>query len=430
MSAEAGVAIEAGYYLLAIAVTLIVAKLLGELCERIRIPSILGEISTGILLGPMLIGLIANPSDPVFTLLSEIGIIMLLFVAGFEHVDIKGMLKYKKVSITLSALSSFVPLIGVVLWAQSMGYPMESALMLGIALSATSMGITVRSLLDCNLINSKPGRTILGSLVINDITGLILLTVVLGLVSSTSGNVGMDIAFVLGGIVGFFVIFVIAEYLMPYIMLYAVKLRVEEAQFTLVFVIVLLLAFFAEELGLSVMIGAFFAGIALSRSSILETETFTQKISSVSYGLFIPFFFVVAGAMINFSNIIESVSLALMMLAVIATLQIGCAFAVGKYFKYGNWRSLLMGIGMLPYGEVTLIVMTALISLAEHDPTKFGGAMGLGGIQTLFSATLILIAMTILIAPIAMKYIARKIKEDDERHGHSTAPSPFSDEEE
>ncbi len=397
-------------YLLILAVVLILAKVFGEFCERIGIPSILGELCTGIVLGPSLLALIRDPSDPIFTLLAEVGIIMLLFVAGFEHVDIKGMLKYKKVSLTLSAVSSFIPMMGVILWGLSMGYPIETCLMLGIALSATSMGITVRSLLDCNQINSKPGRTILGSLVINDITGLIMMTVVIGVVSSTSGNLAMNLLMVFGGIGAFFVMFLLAEYLMPYIVLYAVRLKVEEAQFTLVFVVVLLSAFLASTLGLSTMIGAFFAGIALSRSSILETETFSQKISSLSYGLFIPIFFVMAGAHIDLNNLAQSFGLALMMLSVIATLQLASAFVVGKVYKYGSWNSLLLGLGMLPYGEVTLIVMTALLTLAKAAPDKFGG---LAGLQSLFSGVLILIAMTILIAPMGMKFVSGKIQKQE-----------------
>ncbi len=399
-------------YLLVLAVVLIFAKIFGELCERVGIPSILGEIGTGIILGPSALALIANPTAEVFMLFAEVGIIMLLFVAGFEHVDIKSLLKYKKVSITLSAVSSFVPLTGVVLWGLSIGYPIETALMLGIALSATSMGITVRSLLDCNQINSKPGRTILGSLVINDITGLILMTLVIGVVASASGNLALDVLMVVGGIGAFFGIFIAAEYIMPYVILYAVRLRVEEAQFTLVFVVVLLAAFLASNLGLSTMIGAFFAGIALSRSSILETETFSQKISSISYGLFIPLFFIMAGARIDLGNIAQSFGLALMMLSIITSLQIGCAFGVGKLFGYGNWRSVLMGLGMLPYGEVTLIVMTALLNLAAGNEAAFGGVLGTEGLQNLFSAVLILIAMTILIAPVAMKYVSRKVEEE------------------
>ena len=184
----------------------------------------------------------------------------------------------------------------------------------------------------------------------------------------------------------------------------------EEAQFTLVFVVVLLSAFLASTLGLSTMIGAFFAGIALSRSSILETETFSQKISSLSYGLFIPIFFVMAGAHIDLNNLAQSFGLALMMLSVIATLQLASAFVVGKVYKYGSWNSLLLGLGMLPYGEVTLIVMTALLTLAKAAPDKFGG---LAGLQSLFSGVLILIAMTILIAPMGMKFVSGKIQKQE-----------------
>ena len=401
-------------YLLILATVLIFAKILGELCERVGVPSILGELGTGILLGPALLGLIYDLTDPVFTLLAEVGIIMLLFVAGFEHVDIKGMLKYKKASLTLSLFSLTIPLIAVTLLAMWMGYPFETSLLLGIALSATSIGITVRALLDCNQINSKAGRTLLGTLVINDIIGLIMMAIVIGIVASTSGNVVFDVVKVLIGIGIFFTVFVAAEYLMPYIVLYSVRLRVEEAQFTLVFVVVLLTSFLAFNLGLSTMIGAFFAGIALSRSSILETETFSQKISSISYGLFIPFFFVMAGAMIDFSNLGQSMVLALMLLALVGTLHISCGFIVAKLFNYGKLDFTIMGLGMLPYGEVTLVVMTALMGIATASPqaiAKFGGSLGVAGLQNLFSAALLLIAMSILIAPMAMRLVSKKAQQ-------------------
>lgn len=408
-------------YLLIIPVILILAKVLGELCERIGIPSILGELSTGILLGPILGGILGSalfgkhtlldPHDPVFQLLAEMGIIMLLFVAGFEHVDIKGMLKYKKASLVLSTMGSFVLLIGVTLWGMSMGYPLETSLILGIALSATSIGITVRSLIDTNQINSKPGRTILGTLVINDITILVILAIVVGVIATGSGNLVLDILKIIGGIGVFFGIFVAAEYLMPYIVLYSVRLRVEEAQFTLVFVVVLLAAFLASTLGLSTMIGAFFAGIALSRSSILETETFSQKISTISYGLFIPMFFVMAGANISFENLDQSVGLALILLAPIFCIRILCGFVVGKLFKYKKWDFALLGLGTVPYGEVTLIAMTTLLTLAGANALKFGGAAGGAGLQNLFSAVLMLMAMTILITAVAMKLVSKKVQQ-------------------
>jgi Kef-type K+ transport system membrane component KefB len=337
-------------------------------------------------------------------------------------VDIKSMLKYKKVSLTLSAISSFLPLVGVTFWGLSMGYPFETSLMLGIALGATSIGITVRSLLDCNQINSKAGRTILGTLVINDITGLVMMALVIGVIATSSGNLAWDVAKVAGGIGVFFGLFIAAEYLMPYIVLYSVRLRVEEAQFTLVFVVMLLASFFASNLGLSTMIGAFFAGIVLSRSSILETETFSQKISSISYGLFIPMFFVMSGAKIELADAGHSFMLALFMLVVIIGIHSASAFIVGKLFKYGKWESMILAWGMVPYGEVTLIVMTALMSLAKASETamaKFAGPLGEAALQNLFSAVLMLIAMTILITPLIMKAVSKKI-EAEQRKGHKT----------
>ncbi|MBN2517260.1 MAG: cation:proton antiporter [Candidatus Altiarchaeota archaeon] len=397
--------------LLSLALLLILAKIFGEFCERLGIPSILGELSAGIILGPALFGFV-HPEDPAFSLLAEVGIIMLLFVAGFEHVDIKSMLSNKSASITMSLLRSFVPLFFVTFWAISTGYPFPTALMLGIALGATSMGVTVRSLLDCNHLNTRAGKTIIGTLIINDITGLLLLTLVVGVLTTGSGNMLADIAFVFGGIFVFFFIFFVAEKLFPFLMAYSVRLRVEEAQFTLVFVMALLIAFLAKNFGLSTMIGAFFAGIALSRSSILETETFAHKLSSISYGIFIPIFFAVTGAMINLGNIFESGLLAITMLLVLIPIHLCVAVVVGRLFHYSKWESLIMGFGLVPSGEVTLIVMTSLLALTRNDVLTFGGALGLKGVETLFSAALLLIAMTILIAPTMMKLIGKRIEKE------------------
>ncbi len=400
-------------YLLILAIILICAKILGEFSEKIGIPSILGELGTGIILGPALIGLIHDPSEPVFALMAELGIIMLLFVDGFEHVDIKGMLKYKRVSLTLSAVTNIAPLVCVTLWGMSVGFPLETSLMLGIALGATSISIVVRTLIDCNLINSKPGRTLLGSLVINDITCFIMMAIVVGVVSSSSGDLAFDVLKVMGGIGVFFLLFVIAEYVMPYVILYAVRLKVEEAQFSLAFVVVLLAAYFAANLGLSTMIGAFFAGLVLSRSAILETETFAQKISSISYGLFIPLAFVMTGARIEMAHLGETLTLAVYMLALMFALHMTVGFIVGKVFKYRKWDFAVIGLGMVPYGEVSLIVMTALITMARTIPggvERLGGPLGEAGLMNLFSAVLILIVMTVLITPVLMRLVAKKMR--------------------
>ena len=400
-------------FLLGLVLLFLFAKILGELAERIKLPSLLGEILAGFLLGPALLGFI-SPDIPLFRELAEIGIILLLFVVGFEHSSIKELLRYKGASITVSALSSTLPIIAVVLFALSQGFNAITSLFLAVALGATSMGVSVRSMLSVNRLSTKPGKTVISSLVLNDMTGLILLAVVTGYAATLAGtgaNLLWELAKIALGIAGLFLIFLIAQKVIPRLIRYSVRLRVEEAQFSLVIIVVLGAAYLAQQFGLSTIIGAFLAGLVLSKAPILETASFGQKLSSISYGFFIPIFFAVTGAFITLDNIAQSGKLALIFLGLIATVQIGSAFIASKFFfKYKTGDALIVGTGMLPYGPVTLIVITALLGLATANPAIYGPT---DSIQLLFSSVVLLVALSTLLTPILMKIIVKVFPETE-----------------
>jgi len=182
-------------------------------------------------------------------------------------------------------------------------------------------------------------------------------------------------------------------------------MKVEEAQFSLAIIIILMFAWLAGQFGLSSIIGAFFAGVILSKSSVFENHTFVEKISSLSYGLFVPVFFAFTGSQLAFDNFGQNITRALIFLGVITTVQIGCAFFATKINKYSNREGLLVGLGMLPYGEVTLVVMAALITLSKTKPEFFVGQ----DVYGLFSSVLLLIMMSILLTPILMKLVNTKL---------------------
>ena len=334
----------------------------------------------------------------------------MIFVAGFEHGSIKELLRYKNTSITISALSSSMPIIAVVLFALFKGFSLLTALFLAVALGATSMGVSLRSLIQVKEIDSRVGKTVIGSLVLNDMTGLMLLTLVASYASVVTGggaNLMWEIAKVFLSILFFFLIFYWGFVHLPRMTTYSVNFRVEEAQFSLALILVLVSAWAASFFGLSAIIGAFFSGVILSRSPIFHNFSFTQKISSLSYGFFIPIFFAFTGAQLSFDNFWDNIVLALIFLALITTVQIGFAFLSAKWHKYSNRESLLVGVGMLPYGEVTLVVMSALITLSSAKPEFFVGQ----DISGLFSAILLLIIMTIVLTPIFMMLIEKFVKE-------------------
>jgi len=169
-------------FILTLALLIFLAKVLGELAEKLGLPSLVGEVFAGIILGPQLFNILIE--QEIFATFAEIGIILLIFMAGFEHGSIKELLKYKNTSILISALSSSMPIIAVVLYALFEGFSLLTSLFLAVALGATSMGVSLRSLMQVKEINSRIGKTVIGSLVLNDVTGLILLT----LVVSYAGN--------------------------------------------------------------------------------------------------------------------------------------------------------------------------------------------------------------------------------------------------
>lgn len=386
-------------FLIALVLLFISAKILGELAERLGMPNFIGEITAGILLGPAIFKII-EPTG-IFYALAEIGIILELFLIGFEHTEGGGVLKYKKQSITVSALSSTMPIIIVITYALSQGFNKITAIFLAIALGATSIGISIKSLISVNRLESKAGRTILGSLVINDVIGLILLSGATAYAESVLGGTGsitQNLLKTLGGVALFFTLFFISNKYVAKLVKYTITMRVEEAQFSFVIITVLLSAWIAYYFGLSTIIGAFLAGIMLSRSALLETREFMSKLSSISYGFFVPIFYAVTGAMFSFANLGASVKLTLTLFAIITTTQVLCAFISTKLYGYLTGDALITGLAMLPYGEVTIVVMTALVALADKYPSISGT-----NISTAFSAAMMLILLSIIMTPILMR---------------------------
>ena len=391
-----------GEIILNLALLIFLAKILGELAQRIKMPAILGEILAGIILGPSLLNVIT--ANDVFSTFAEMGVILLIFLAGFEHGNIKDLFKYKNTTIQVSILSIVLPAVVVVILTQIQGFSLITSLFLAIALGGTSMGISLRYLISIDEVDTKVGKTVIGSLVLNDILALFLLTIVVTFAEISTGgnaNILLEIGKVVLSVLICFIIFFISLKFIPKLTNSFIKFRTEEAQFSFALIIILLSAWAAANFGLSTIIGAFLAGIMLGKSPIFETHSFQQKINSISYGFFIPVFFGVTGAQISFNNFGASLSNALLFLLVIGSVQVGCAFVVTLINKYKVREGLLVGVAMLPYGEVTLVVMSALIALSVAKPSYFIGEDMMG----VFSSILILILLTIIFTPLFMKLI-------------------------
>jgi len=373
--------------LLTIILFLIAAKIGEEIAERVKMPPVMGELLFGIVIGPSILGVVA-PSE--FTdMLGSIGIIVLLFLVGMDT-DISDLKKSGKPSF-LSALGGvFVPMIFGFTVAYFLGFPKTESIFIGAILTATSVGITVRALVDMKKLDTSIGMTILGAAVIDDIMGIIILTVLGSLASfSIFGFFG-----VIGKILLFFALALYLGFkLMPLIMRKVQRFRAPEALLSFSLIFMLGISLIAKSIGLAAIIGAFFGGVILHRVS--QKEIISEKMYSLGYSIFIPIFFVNIGVETNIEAIPE---VGLLALAIILVAVISKIVGAGIGAKLGGFKykdSLKVGIGMIPRMEVALII------------ARTGLKLGIIG-ESVFSITIVLVMVTTLITPLLLKLAFRK----------------------
>jgi len=325
------------------------AKLLGELFERFRQPAVVGEVLAGLLLGPYLLGIV--PHSLVYEGIAEIGVIFLLFTVGLETKP-SDILKVGVVASKVGLLGILLPFVlgfGLIAY---LGHPTLEALFIGTALVATSVGITARVLGDMGLIQEIESRIILGAAVIDDIIGMILLAVVSSLGEGALSWVRITlvaveaIAFTLFlGLVGSRVINRYGRWIE----------RIKTPQAPLVFSILICLGLSAlsSAIGMAAIIGAFMAGMVLAEFS--EEYHLVEKAEAI-YAFLVPFFFFVMGSHINLavmaSGEIIWLALVITVLAVVGKL-VGCGIGA---LSLGRLGALIVGVGMVPRGEVGIIV--------------------------------------------------------------------------
>ncbi len=333
------------------------AKLLGELFERFRQPAVVGEILAGLLLGPYLLGIV--PHSPIYEGIAEIGVIFLLFTVGLETKPSDIM--------TVGVVASKVGLLGILLpfvlgfgLIAYLGHPALEALFIGTALVATSVGITARVLGDMGLIQEMESKIILGAAVIDDVIGMILLAVVSGLGEGALSWV--RIALVAIEAIGFtlFLALVGSRMINRYGK-WIERVRTPHAPLVFSILICLGLSALSSAIGMAAIIGAFMAGMILAEFS--EEYHLVGKAEAI-YAFLVPFFFFVMGSHINLAVMaggeIIWLALVITVLAVVGKL-VGCGIGA---LSLGRSSALIVGVGMVPRGEVGIIV--AMLGLRLH----------------------------------------------------------------
>ena len=384
---------------LTLAAMLVAAKLLGELAERFGQPAVLGELIAGVLLGGSVLGIVptGGPAGEVVHVLAELGVLLLLFEIGLET-DLREMFRVGPASLSVAAVGVVLPfLLGFVYWvylphaASGHGADLTmAAIFVGATLTATSVGITARVLSDLGQMGTQEAKIIIGAAVIDDVLGLVILTVVSGMAAGASVS-ALGILRVLAVAVGFLVIAVIVgRFVAPRLFDLVVRMRVRYVLLVFAFAFALGLSATAALVGSALIIGAFAAGIILSGTN--QFDTIEHEIRPVA-SIFTPIFFVSVGASVNLrlldptrpgASALLGVAAALTVLAILGKLAAGWAAPWAKI------RPIVVGVGMVPRGEVGLIFA---------DIGRRSGILN----EAVFGAILLTVMATTFVAPPALK---------------------------
>src|SRR5438067_398047 len=280
--------------LVLIASLLIAAKCVGWLCQRIGIPTVLGQLVVGVLVGPSVFNWV-HP-DPLVNSFSTIGVILLMFIAGMET-DMKQMRRVGVPAFVSASAGVLVPFVAGTAFSYALGYSLSMSLFLGTLLTATSVSISAQTLKELGRLSSKEGTTILGAAVIDDVLGLIVLSVILALTLGQN-----PLWAILKMILYFPLAYLLGHYGFPLLSRWLPRMLALEARIGFVLALVLLYAWSAEELGsVAAITGAYIAGILVSRTEMREWVH--DGLSKIGYSFFIPIFFVYVGVEANFHGV-------------------------------------------------------------------------------------------------------------------------------
>ena len=363
--------------ILALSIIIVAAKLSGYVSVRLGQPSVLGELLAGILLGPTMLNIFGWPifsEDPFLsetvTMMAELGVILLMMLAGLE-LNLSDLAKSGKVSAASGTLGVVVPFAFGAGIALLFGAEMESAVFIGLTLSATSVSISAQTLLELDVLRSRVGLAMLGAAVFDDILVILALSLAVILLGDTGGGVG-SIVITLLKMIGYLAgATAVGIFLVPRFIAWIERLPISQGLVAFSLVLCLLFAWAAEVIGgMATITGAFLLGLFLARLPF--QHRIEQGIIALAYGFFVPVFFVNIGLVVNMRAISGSSWILAITITVIAILSKIIGGGLGaKLGGYTNLESLQLGIGMVSRGEVGLIVASLALAEGFLTPESF-----------------------------------------------------------
>ncbi|MDO4912830.1 MAG: cation:proton antiporter [Lactobacillus sp.] len=380
------------HFLKELILILIFTTMCGQICTRLNLPAVIGQLLSGIILGPAILGLV-HPSNTI-TLFSEIGVTLLMFLAGLES-DLDLLKKHFKLSFAVAGIGVILPVTFIGLACLAFKMKFLEALFIGIVFAATSVSISVMVLKEADKLNSQAGMAILGAAVVDDILAVITLSLFTsfsheGGQSGLTNNLGLNF---LIQIVYFVAIWLVFRYVAPILIKFAKKIEIDYAVVICSLILAFSLAWAAEIVGLSEVVGAFFGGLAIRQTD--QFEEVHSSVSIIGYTFFIPVFLANIGLVMTFSSFFKDLSF----IIILSILAFFSKFWAGKYtskfFGFDNLEASMVGAGMVSRGEVALIV--AQIGIGYHLFPK-----------DIYSSLILIIIITTVISPFVLNYFIKK----------------------
>lgn len=370
---------------------LVTTSLAAHICRRIGVPGVVGQLLVGLIVGAGGLNLIH--SSELIHISSEIGVILLMFLAGLES-DIELLKKYFKPGMLVAIFGVIFPL----LLGAGGGFIFKStateAFFFGVVLAATSVSISVEVLKELHAVNTKEGSTILGASVVDDILIVLVLSISLTFLGANQGNGGSLGLTLLKELIYFGLIFLLVRWIAPYLMKLSERIYTTASVIIMSLIICLGMSYVADLVGLSSVIGAFFAGIAVGQTKVKE-KVFLN-VEAIGYAIFIPVFFVNIGLEVELASIIKQFPFITLFVLIAVISKLFGGYLGSKMAGFSNNSAWMVGAGMISRGEMALIVLQ-IGQTGGLIPEKY------------FAPMVITILISTLVSPLILKFFAKKV---------------------
>ncbi len=377
-----------------LAIILISTLLAGHMSKRIGMPAVIGQLLVGIILGPALFGVLHENS--FIHTFSEIGVVLLMFIAGLES-NLTLLKKYFKPSLVVAVLGVIVPVISMYGMSLAFGISQLESLFIGVIFAATSVSISVEVLRELNVLESKEGTIILGAAVVDDLLAVIILSVLTSLfgaqlAAASSTHMSLGLSLLLQALFMVAVYFSV-KWIVPFVMHLSRRLLVPYASAITSLIICFGFVWFAEAVELSAVVGAFFAGIAISQTPY--KKEINHHIEPIGYTVFIPVFFVSIGLSMNLASLNQHI-LFITILTVLAVFSKLIGSGLGaRWMNNSPQGAYTIGAAMISRGEMALI-----IAQIGYNAKLLS--------ELYYSEIIFVIIITTVLAPLILKHAVKR----------------------